>query len=184
MGWRRTARLEEPQKFGPSTARLSPHFVGFGLSPIPRAAKPHGSQEQHTIHRPIPQDSSSVQAVEACGAHSNVSCGPPLGEASARATLRVAEATPHSSSQFCRVHPRPQPAENEDGARAEYFGPPHPGAAGRPLSRGLSYSLSSQIPAQSSPQFSVPCQPMRLRFRSATFSRALRDSFYFGSPPK
>ena len=43
---------------------------------------------------------------------------------------------------------RPQPAENEDEAGAEYFGPPHPGAAGRPLTREFSYSLSAQIPAQ------------------------------------
>ncbi len=54
-----------------------------------------------------------------------------------------------NSLPICRVRFRPQPAENEDGARAEYFGPPHPGAAGRPLTRELSYSLSAQIPAQS-----------------------------------
>ena len=40
-----------------------------------------------------PRYSPSVQAAEACGAHSNVSCGPPRSEASARATLRVARAT-------------------------------------------------------------------------------------------
>ncbi len=32
-----------------------------------------------------------VIRVEACGAQSNVSCGPPQGEASARAVLRTAE---------------------------------------------------------------------------------------------
>jgi len=136
------------------------------------------------------------------------SCGPPLGEASARATLRAAKAIPHlphnslnfglsptpsrrgaprrqgrrfaesryslsvqvdkvrATQRVAKALPicfRPQPAENEYGARAEYFGPPHPGAAGRPLTRGLSYSLSAQSTdkstAQSSPQFSAPCRP-------------------------
>ena len=36
------------------------------------------------------QGCAFVIRVEACGAHSNVSCGPPLGEASARAVLRTA----------------------------------------------------------------------------------------------
>ncbi len=107
----------------------------------------------------------------------------------------------------CRVHFRPQPAENEDGASAEYFDPPHPGAAGRPLARGLSYfALGSKLGQEYSPthrpnpslmlgparfenrnRFSNPknCHSpkpgpvlrpvsasLRLRFRSAAFSRA------------
>ena len=99
----------------------------------------------------------SPARAEDCGAHSNVSCGPPRREASARAALRAAKALP--------IRFRPQPAENEDGAGAKYFGPPHPGAAGRPLSRGLSYSLSAQSTANSSAQpiaqISSPCSAQR-----------------------
>ena len=156
----------------------------------------------------------SPARAEDCGAHSNVSCGPPRREASARAALRAAKALP--------IRFRPQPAENEDGAGAEYFGPPHPGAAGRPLTRGLSYSLSApntvpspaQNKAQSTAQISSPMlgparrenrnrfsrpknrhgpklapilrpvsASLRLRYRSAAFSRACAISI-FGSPPK
>ena len=63
-------------------------------------------------------------AAEACGAHSNVSCGPPRSEASARATLKGRKST-------------------------------------APILRPVSASL-------------------RLRYRSAAFSRALRDSSIFG----
>ncbi len=62
---------------------------------------------------------------------------------------------------------RPQPAENEDGAGAEYFGPPHPGAAGRPLSRGLSYSLSAQSTANSSAQPIAQSQALCLALRGS-----------------
>ena len=86
-GWRRTARLCESQKLAQALPVY--HHILSGS-----AYRPFGSQEQYTIHRPIPQDSSSVQADEACGAHSNVSCGPPRSEALARATRWVAEARP------------------------------------------------------------------------------------------
>ena len=74
---------------------------------------------------------------------------------------------------------RPQPAENEDGAGAEYFGPPHPGAAGRPLPRGLSYSLSApntvpspaQNKAQSTAQISSPMPGPARRENRNRFSR-------------
>ncbi len=107
-----------------------------------------GSSDQTTVRLyyilSVSACSSFVQADEACGAHSNVSCGPPRSEASARATLK--------GRISCRGHFRPQPAENENGAGAEYFGPPHPGAAGRPLARGLSYfALGSKLGQEYSP---------------------------------
>jgi len=37
--------------------------------------------------------------------------------------------------------------------------PPHPGAAGRPLTRGLSYSLAAQSTAQPKTQSTAPCPP-------------------------
>ena len=44
--------------------------------------------------------SSQFKRVEACGAHSNVSCGPPLREASARATLKGRKNSATSTAQI------------------------------------------------------------------------------------
>ena len=69
--------------------------------------------------------------------------------------------------------------------------PPSGKAAGRRGRRFREprYSLSAQSSAKKhSPTHRPILRPvsasLRLRFRSAAFSRALRDSFYFGSPPK
>jgi len=46
-------------------------------------------------------------AAEACGVHSNVSCGPPRSEASARATLKGRRSKAPIHRPVCRVRPRP-----------------------------------------------------------------------------
>ena len=61
---------------------------------VRRTARLCESQEQRLFCQVQPL---SPERVETCGAYCNVSCGPPLGEASARATLRVAKAQPTSS---------------------------------------------------------------------------------------
>ena len=80
---------------------------------------------------------------------------------------------------------RPQPVENEYEARAEYFGPPHPGAAGRPLTRGLSYSLSAQLSAHSSSD-APPSARLRRSLRSedgdSERNRATRSQFKRSKP--
>ncbi len=45
-------------------------------------------------------------AAEACGAHCNVSCGPPRREASARATLKGRKSFVQTTALFCKVRPR------------------------------------------------------------------------------
>ena len=78
-----------------------------GRTPPPREARKltefvairPGARPTKAIPQSPPSLSGSALAseqVEACGAHSNVSCGPPRPEASARATLWVATARPNS----------------------------------------------------------------------------------------
>ncbi len=71
-------------------------------------------------------------AAEACGAHSNVSCGPPRSEASARATLKGRKSTAPCSAQR--------------GAKTCY------GFRARRTS-------TAQSATQSALQFSAPCPP-------------------------
>ncbi len=112
-----------------------------------RPARPKGSQKQQPIHLL----NSFVFGPRAPG----------VGQRPSAQARRFYE--PQKHAPFCGVCFRPQPAENEDGAQAEYFGPPHPEAAGRPLSRGLSYSLSTQSKDQSTitstAQFTAPAKP-------------------------
>ena len=93
------------------------------------------------------------EQVEACGAHSNVSCGPPRPEASARATLWVANAQPFSVEFVLGAPPAPA-----FGVRCA------PSSAIPEESR---YSLS----AQSTPPVLRPVSAsLRLRLRSAAFA--------------
>ena len=110
---------------------------------------------------------------EACGAHSNVSCGPPLPEASARAPLGVAKAQPiyhpHSAkfvlgalSVLSLSSPPAESATSPDELQSAAWGG---GELRDPKGRRCSANSSAQSTArrtstaQSSPQFSAPCRP-------------------------
>ncbi len=113
---------------GPKAQRAGPAAQRAARAPHPFTAPFSEVRPRRAPHAPLMRRSRrgrrfcesryslSVQADEACGAHSNVSCGPPRSEASARATLRVAKAQPN---------PRPKALPN---------GKPHtrPSAAGKP----------------------------------------------------
>ena len=100
--------------------------------------------------------SLSVQADEACGAHSNVSCGPPRSEASARATLRVAKAQPN---------PRPKALPNAN---------PILGPARHENRLRFSRPKNSRSPKHS-PVLRPVSASLRLRCRSAAFAVARWD---------
>ena len=69
---------------------------------------------------------------------------------------RLRPAQPYGSQEHCQfVFGRSQRRTNikaEAASKRRCASPPHPGAAGRPLTRGLSYSLSAQSTANSSAQ--------------------------------
>ncbi len=100
LGGRPTRLVEavrRQRRAATSSDELQPSaWGGGGLRGSASRRSPAHSSSGARRHPPM-ASSLSVQAVEACGAQSNVSCGPPLREASARATLRVAEARPKAS---------------------------------------------------------------------------------------
>ena len=57
----------------------------------------------------------------------------------------------------------------EAASKRRCASPPHPGAAGRPLTREPSYSLSPQIPARAQPK-ACPSSPPRVRLTAAPLS--------------
>ena len=123
VGWRRTARLKEPQAF---SLIHRPNSVGFGLSPIPPRRSAPGRQGR-----------------QLCDPHEH----------------RI-----HSPPPFCEVRPRRAPSR---------------AAKASPLPRTaipLGIALLALAP-NSSPKLAPVLRPvsasLRLRYRSAAFSRAL-----------
>ena len=89
---------------------------------------------------------------------------PPSGFAAGRHGRRFYEPQKHIPFIFGRSQRRTN-IKAEAASKRRCASPPHPGAAGRPLPRGLSYSLLPQIPAQiSSPMPSPARRENRLRF--------------------
>ncbi len=87
-----------------------------------------------------------------------------------RRTARLCESQEHGLFVFGRSQRRTN-IKAEAASKRRRASPPHPGAAGRPLTREPSYSLSPQIPARAQPK-ACPSSPpvsasLRLRFRSA-----------------
>ena len=67
---------------------------------------------------------------------------------------------PQKHSQFvCGRSQRRTNIKAEAASKRRCASPPHPGAAGRPLTRGLSYSLAAQSTAKSTAQSTAPCPP-------------------------
>ena len=159
---RRTARAEATPRVGLQRREARSAHAGFGpyhsRSWMKWAGRPGGTastRKQRVAGRPWaasgPRDPKGRKSI----AYSSL----------ARYFVLNLSSQPAESSselrQVAKARPicfRPQPAENEYEAQAEYFGP-HPGAAGRPLPRGLSYSLSAPKLGKSTAQFSAPCQP-------------------------
>ncbi len=85
-----------------------------------------------------------------------------------RAPRRLVEPQKHCLFVFGRSQRRTN-IKAEAASKRRCASPPHPGAAGRPLTRGLSYSLSApntvpspaQNKAQSTAQISAPCSARR-----------------------
>ena len=94
--------------------------------------------------------------------------------AASPATLRVAKTRP-----FCKI--RPRRALLKQFAASGECNEPCRVAVRR---SGWRRTARLKEPQEHSPKHCPVSAPLRLRFRSAVFSRALRDSFYFGSPPK
>ncbi len=103
---RRTVRLEEQQK----------QRFFFRFRPVahpPEAATRLGRRGRRFSEPPA---SLSVQAVEACGVwgrgwQQKTLCVPPRREASARATLRVAEARPSAAGKLATIFPPKEQAQ-------------------------------------------------------------------------
>ena len=89
------------------------------------------------------------------------SCGPPRAEASARATRWAANALPFSVGFILGRSQRRTNIKAEAASKRRCASPPHPGAAGRPLPRGLSYSLSAQSSTKSTAQSTASCSAQR-----------------------
>ena len=109
------ARLEEPQKLGPFGFGLSSNSVGFGLRAPGVGRRPSAQArrlyEPHKQRLFLSSSALSPDRDEACGAQSNVSCGPPRWEASGPHAPKGrksnnAQSTAKNSAQFCRVLPR------------------------------------------------------------------------------
>ncbi len=147
------------------------HSVKFGLSPTPPRRSAPGRQSRRPKGR---NNSGTSTAPILSGSGSAL---PGWAERPSTQAQRFEE--PQKHAPFCGVCFRPQPAENEDGAQAEYFGPPHPRAAGRPLTRGLSYSLAAQNITKSTAQLTaqIPAQNSAQRGAKTVFGfRARRTS--------
>ena len=151
---------------------------------------------------------SFLERAEACGAYSNVSCGPPRSEASARATQRVARTPPPAPPYFGFGLRAPGVGRRPSAQARRFYEPqkqhflyyPNPlgSSSARPpraakaspsprtaIPQGIALlALSLKRGKKHSPTLRPVSASLRLRCRSAAFSRALRDSFYFGSPPK
>ena len=86
---------------------------------------------------------------------------------------RLRPAQPYGSQEHCQfVFGRSQRRTNikaEAASKRRCASPPHPGAAGRPLTREPSYSLSPQIPARAQPK-ACPSSPPRVRLTAAPLS--------------
>ncbi len=98
----------------------------------------------------------------------------PKAQRASPATLRVAKTRP-----FCKIRPR-RALLKQFAASGECNEPC------RVAVRHSGWRRTARLkePQEHSPKHCPVSAPLRLRFRSAVFSRALRDSFYFGSPPK
>ncbi len=155
-----------------------------------RTARLKEPQEQRLF---LSSSALSPKRVEDCGAHSNVSCGPPRSEASARAALRAAEAQHPFIAQFSELRPVAHSPERVRPRRAPLAPLMRRSRRGRRFKEPR-YSLSPPSPGQEfcpkpSPmrgptrrenrfRFSRPknkCRPgyasLRLRLRSAAFYR-------------
>ena len=157
---------------------------------------PKGSQEQRLFCQVQP---CRPIGSKPAGPKSNVSCGPPRREASARATLRVANAQPNSSpkslgfglsptppSGFAAGRQGRRPLRSQEhrpftaqGCRIRPRRAPPRAAKASPLPRTaipLGIALLALAP-NSSPKLAPVLRPvsasLRLRYRSAAFSRAL-----------
>ena len=102
----------------------------------------------------------SSSSAPAESATSSVELQPSAGNGVGLRDLTVARARP-----ICF---RPQPAENEYGVLAEYFGPPHPGGCGPTVTTGPQLLASS-------PKHCPVFASLRLRWRSAAFAVARGD---------
>ncbi len=93
------------------------------------------------------------------------SCSPPHGW---RRTARPKEPQKLGPFVFDRSRRRTN-IKAEAASKRRCASPPHPGAAGRPLTREPSYSLSPQIPARAQPK-ACPSSPPRVRLTAAPLS--------------
>ena len=192
-------QLQRPILYCSSSAR--PPRVAKA-SPSPRTAIPHG----------IALFALDLQQFAASGEQQRAptSCSPPPAGAADCATQRVAGAQ-HGSAQSTTliscIRPVAHPPERQSrwatrpavrrtallalGPKpVKRFSPihrlnPNPmlGPARRENRLRFSRPKNRHNPKHSPVLRPVPAS-LRLRFRSAAFSPALRDSFYFGSPPK
>ncbi len=139
VGWRRTARLTEPQEHSQQFRPIyNPNLSCSACRPSPprrsapgrQGRRPKGSQKQHLIHSPNPLSSSSgtPPPAPAYGVRCATRTAIPLG-------IALLAISPNSAKKHSPTH--------------------------HPILRPVSTSL-------------------RLRCRSAAFSRALRDSSIFG----
>ena len=107
VGWRRTARLKEPQAYNPI------HHLKLSVSAC----------------RPSPRGA------------------PRLGDKAGGSASRTSTASIHRliilRSSFSAAASGERNIKAEAASKRRCASPPHPGAAGRPLTRGLSYSLSA-----------------------------------------
>ncbi len=95
---------------------------------------------------------------------------PPSGFAAGRQGRRFDEPQKHSQFVFGRSQRRTN-IKAEAASKRRCASPPHPGAAGRPLTRGLSYSLSAQSMTNKfspthRPQSKPHARPARLENRN------------------
>ena len=163
----------------------------LGLSPTPPSGFAAGRQGRRPKGRTSTAQSQQSTA-QFCQVRAARSGGGPKTQRACPATLKdrnsftqpTARLSPHSVGFVFGRSQRRTNIKAEAASKRRCASPPHPGAAGRPLSRGLSYSLSSQIPAQSKAQFSAPCRPHCGSASAPPRFRAPARFNYFGSPPK
>ncbi len=162
-------RTAEAQHFLSDSSSARPPAPAYGVRCAPRTAIP------------LRIALLALQAVEACGAHSNVSCGPPRPEASARATRWVA-----------RAQPKAQPTSSaQSSPQFSAPCPPHCGSAIAPPvplgTRKLGVSTPNRRPRQfclSWPSANRQNMPFKRAgdgfWGEIEFSARLRDSSIFG----